>query len=325
MKVLYRLEQLSLPRAVATIGNFDGVHLGHQELMRDLVERARQIQGTPLVVTFHPHPLQVLAPENAPRQIQTLDQKLAAMERLGIELVVVIPFTREFARTSASDFTEKILWEKLQLKEIYAGPNFAFGHRREGSFSLLKEIGEEKGFFVGRIHQIQFRGSRVSSTAVRQALLAGQVCLARRLLGRPFSLEGEIVHGSAVGAGINVPTANLRTSNELLPRNGVYAALLTVQARRHRAVTNIGVRPTVTSGKGVSEPSIETHVIDFTRDLYGQKVTLELLFYLRAERRFQNVQALVAQIGKDIERARRYFRWFESMAPGEWTDNIADN
>jgi riboflavin kinase/FMN adenylyltransferase len=325
MKVLYRLEQLSLPRAVATIGNFDGVHLGHQQLMRDLVERARQIQGTPLVVTFHPHPLQVLAPDNAPRQIQTLDQKLAAMERLGIELAVVIPFTREFARTSARDFAEKILWEKLQIKEIYAGPNFAFGHRREGSFNLLKEIGAEKGFFVGRIHQVQFRGSRVSSTAVRQALVAGQVSLARRLLGRPFSLLGEIVHGSAVGAGIRVPTANLRASNELIPRNGVYATLLTVGAQRHCAVTNIGVRPTVTSGKTISKPSIETHLLDFEGDLYGREVKLELLLYLREERRFQNTQALVAQIGKDIARARRYFRWFKRAAPGEWTGNIADN
>jgi riboflavin kinase/FMN adenylyltransferase len=325
MKVLYRLEQLSLPRAVATIGNFDGVHLGHQQLMRDLVERARQIRGTPLVVTFHPHPLQVLAPDNAPRQIQTLDQKLAAMEGLGIELAVVIPFTREFARTSARDFAEKILWEKLQIKEIYAGPNFAFGHRREGSFNLLKEIGAEKGFFVGRIHQVQFRGSRVSSTAVRQALVAGQVSLARRLLGRPFSLRGEIVHGSAVGAGIRVPTANLRASNELIPRNGVYATLLTAGAQRHWAVTNIGVRPTVTSVETVSKPSIETHLLDFQGDLYGQEVALDLLLYLREERRFQNAQALVAQIGKDIARARRYFRWFKRAAPAEWISNVANS
>jgi riboflavin kinase/FMN adenylyltransferase len=324
MKVLYRLGPLSLPRAVATIGNFDGVHLGHQQLMRDLAGRARQIQGTPTVVTFHPHPLQVLVPNNAPTQIQTLDQKLAAMEKLGIELVVVIPFTREFAQTSARDFAEKILWEKLRLQEIYAGPNFAFGHRREGSFNLLKEIGAEKGFFVGRIRQVQFRGNRVSSTAVRQALFAGQVSLARRLLGRPFSLSGEIVHGTAVGAGIRVPTANLRTWNEFVPRNGVYATLLTVEGQHHWGVTNIGVRPTVASGETISKPSIETHVLDFKGDLYGREVTLDLLLYLRAERRFQNTQALVAQIGKDIARARRYFRWFDRAAPAEWIGNIAD-
>ncbi len=319
MKVVYRLEdfQPSLSRPVATIGNFDGVHLGHEQLIRDLVKRAEAIQGTPAVVTFHPHPLQVLAPDNAPRQIQTLDQKLAVMEKLGIMFVAVIPFTREFARISARDFAVRIIWEKLGIQEIYVGPNFAFGHRREGSFNLLKEIGAERGFFVGRIHQVQFRGNRVSSTAVRQALLAGQAALARRLLGRPPSLEGEIVHGAAVGTGIRVPTANLRTPNELIPRNGVYVALLTVAGCRYRGVTNIGARPTVVPEGSVAGPSIETHLLDFQGDLYGRKATLELLLYLREERRFDNTQMLVNQIHKDIARARRYFQWFERAAPAE--------
>lgn len=317
MKVVYRMEDLppGLPRLVATIGNFDGVHLGHIQLLRDLVKRAAVIQGAPAVVTFHPHPLQVLAPDNAPRQIQTLDQKLAFMEKLGIMFVVVIPFTRDFARISARDFAVRIIWETLGIQEIYVGPNFAFGHRREGSFNLLKEIGAEKGFFVGRIQQVQFRGNRVSSTAVRQALLAGQVALARRLLGRPPSLEGEIVHGTAVGTGIRVPTANLRTPNELIPRNGVYVSLLTVAGSRYRSVTNIGVRPTVAPEGSVVEPSVETHVLDFQGDLYGQKAMLELLVYLREERRFETKQMLVDQIHRDVARACRYFQWFEGAAP----------
>src|SRR5262249_2949419 len=181
---------------------------------------------TPTVVTFNPHPLQVLAPYNAPRQIQTLNQKLITIEALGIWLVIVIPFTVEFAQTSARDFASRILWDRMKLQEIYVGPNFAFGHRREGSFNLLKEIGGEKGFTVGKIRQVQFRGSRVSSTAVRQALLAGQVALARRLLGRPYALEGEVVHGTATGAGIAFPTANLKSPNELIPRKGVDVNLL---------------------------------------------------------------------------------------------------
>jgi len=324
MKVVYRLEGLPLnfPCPVATIGNFDGVHLGHEQLIRDLVKRANLIQGTPMVVTFHPHPLQVLAPDNAPRQIQTLDQKLSILEKLGIMFVAVIPFTREFALTSARDFAVKIICEKLGIKEIYVGPNFAFGHRREGSFNLLKEIGAGKGFFVGRIHQVQFRGNRVSSTAVRQALCAGQVALARRLLGRPFALEGKIVHGTAIGKGIHVPTANLRTWNELVPRYGVYAALLTIGDRRYRGVTNIGVRPTVTEEGQAAAASIETHLLDFRGDIYGRKATLELLLYLREERRFENMQALVDQIRRDIVRARHYFRWFERAAPPDWIDNI---
>jgi len=324
MKVLYDLEELpaDLPHPVATIGNFDGMHLGHQQLMRDLAARAEQTHGTPAVVTFHPHPLQVLAPNNAPRQIQTLDQKLAAMQRLGIRLVVVIPFTLELAKTRARDFALAILRDKLKIREIYVGPNFAFGHRREGSFNLLKEIGAETGFFTGRIHQVQFRGNRVSSTAVRQALVAGQVALARRLLGRPFELQGEIVHGAAVGSGIKVPTANLRTRNELIPRNGVYAVIMKVAGGRYYGVTNIGHRPTVNPKAGDSEVSIETHLFDFQGDLYGQEAALELLLHMRDERRFPDTRSLVAQIGTDIGRARRYLKWFERTAPREWVGNV---
>ena len=324
MKVVYRLEDLppDSPGAVATIGNFDGIHLGHRRLLLDLAARARQVQGIPTVVTFQPHPLQVLAPNNAPRQIQTLDQKLAELAKLGMEQVIVIPFTREFAQTSARDFVVKILWEKAHVREIYVGPNFAFGHRREGSFSLLKEIGLELGFLAGRIHQVHFRGNRVSSTSVRQALLAGQVSLARRLLGRPFALEGEIVHGAAIGAGLSIPTANLCTRNEIIPHRGVYASWLSILGYRYRGVTNIGVRPTVSAGDSAPETTIETHLLDFKGDLYGRDVSLELLLYLRPEKRFESTQALVDQIRRDVARARRYFRCFEIAAPSEWTENL---
>jgi riboflavin kinase/FMN adenylyltransferase len=318
MKILHSLEELphgfSCP--VATIGNFDGMHLGHQQLMRNIVKRARKIGGTPTVVTFNPHPLQILAPNNAPRMIQTLRQRLMTIESLGIEFGMVIPFTAELAQTGARDFAVRILWEKLQLKEIYVGPNFAFGHRREGSFDLLKEIGEERGFFVGKIPQVQFRGARVSSTAVRQSLFSGQVARARRLLGRPFALEGNIAHGAAMGAGIGFPTANLETPNELIPRKGVYVTLLGVGGRRYKAVTNVGVRPTLTAGAPAPPLSIETHVLDIDLDLYGTEVTLEFLVRLREERRFPGKDALVAQIQKDIQRARRYFQRVERAAPG---------
>jgi riboflavin kinase/FMN adenylyltransferase len=322
MKVIYRVEELppDFPRPIATIGNFDGVHLGHQQLIRDLVNRAERIGGTSTVITFHPHPLQVLAPDNAPRQIQTAEQKLATIAALGVRLTIVIPFDLQFARTSAGDFAEQILYGKFRLQEIYVGPNFAFGHRREGSFNLLKEIGESKGLLVGKIHQVQFRGSRVSSTAIRQALIAGQGGLARRLLGRPYSLEGHIVHGTAAGAGLRVPTANLQAMNELIPRNGVYVTLLSIDGRRHRSVTNIGVRPTI-SGSDASAPvTVETHVLDFQGDIYGRKVTLEFLLRLRDERRFPDKRALVAQIQKDVRRAERFMGWFERAVPTVMTD-----
>ncbi len=318
MKVVYSLAELphGSPRPVATIGNFDGVHLGHQQLMRDLVRRSGEIGGTATVVTFHPHPLQVLARDNAPRQIQTLQQKLATFAALGIQLAVVIPFDLHLAHMSAREFATRILWDQLRLEEIYVGPNFAFGHRREGSFNLLKEIGEEKGFLVGRINQVQFRGSRVSSTAVRQALLAGQVALARRLLGRPYSLAGHVIHGNATGSRLQVPTANLQSDNDLIPRMGVYVSILNLGGDRFVGVTNIGVRPTVIP-EGTDAPvTVETHVLDFSGDLYGSRVSLEILLRLRDERRFPDKQALVAQISKDVARARRYFAWAERTTPG---------
>lgn len=316
MKVVYRPEDLNpeYPAPIVTIGNFDGVHQGHQSLIRDLVARAAVLGGTPIVFTFNPHPLQVLAPNNAPLQIQTLGQKLATIESLGIQLVVLIPFDMKLAQIEAREFAETVLWDRIRPREIYVGPNFAFGHRRQGSFNLLKEIGEEKGFFVGKIHQVQFRDNRVSSTAVRQALASGHVGLARRLLARPFALSGRIVHGTGTGARFNYPTANLETPNELIPRKGVYVTLLEVDGRRFRGVTNIGFRPTVTKSES-GRLSIETHLFDFSRDIYDREVKLEFLIRLRDERRFSDEQELIRRIGKDIDRAGRYFSWLERVAP----------
>jgi riboflavin kinase/FMN adenylyltransferase len=243
-----------------------------------------------------------------------LDQRLATIESLGIPVVVVLPFTVQLAQISAREFAINALWEKLHFKEIYVGPNFAFGHRRQGSFNLLKEIGEEKGFSIGKIHQVQFRGNRVSSTAIRQALISGHVGLARRLLSRPFALEGRVVHGTGIGARFRFPTANLQTPNELIPRRGVYVTMLSVEGRRYKGVTNIGIRPTI--NKEESTPmSIETHVLDFNQVVYDREVILEFMVRLRDERRFPGVQALIAQIQKDVENARHYFRWLDRKIP----------
>ena len=311
MKVISRLEDLvpEYPFPIVTIGNFDGLHLGHQNLIHDLVSRAEKVGGTPVVVTFHPHPLQVLAPNNAPLQIQTLAQRLATLESLGILLVVVIPFDTTLAQKSARDFAIE-LWDRLHLKEIYVGPNFAFGNRRQGSINLLKEIGEEKGFVAGKIHQVQFRGNRVSSTAIRQALISGQVGLARRLLARPYALSGAIVHGTGTGTKLNIPTANLQTRSELIPRRGVYVTLFNVEGHQYEAVTNIGFRPTVTD---TAPLSIETHLFDFNRDVYGKEATLEFLMRLRDERRFSGMAELVDRIQRDKENTRRYFRWLKRI------------
>jgi len=220
---------------------------------------------------------------------------------------------------NARDFAEQILWETLHPSEIYVGPNFAFGNRRQGSFNLLKEIGEEKGFITGKIHQIQFRGNRVSSTAVRQALISGQVGLARRLLGRPYALEGHVIHGTGNGRRFNFPTANLKTPNELLPRKGVYVTLLRLQGRRYHGVTNIGFRPTVTKSEE-GDLSIETHLLDFSGDMYDSGISLEFLVRLREERRFASEAELIHQIQADIRKTGRYFTWLERAVSGARED-----
>jgi len=309
MKVISRLEDIrpeyALP--VVTMGNFDGVHLGHRKLIQTVVSRAAEIGGTPMAITFYPHPLQMLVPDYAPMQIQTLSRKLAVIESLGIPITVVIPYTEKLAGTDARDFALDVLYERLRVKEIYVGPNFAFGHRRQGSVSLLKEIGYEKGFLAEKIPQVEFRGTRVSSTTVRQALINGQVALARRLLARPFTLEGTVVHGEGMGAKLQVPTANLRTENELIPRRGVYVTRLCVDGDSLAGVTNIGFRPTVNSEESTAL-SIETHALDFNRDIYGKRIAVEFLSRVRDEHRFASVDDLVARIRKDKESACRYFR-----------------
>jgi riboflavin kinase/FMN adenylyltransferase len=312
MKIISRLEDLAPEYAlpIVTMGNFDGVHLGHRKLIKSVVKRAADIGGTPIAITFHPHPLHMLVPNNAPMQIQTLTQKLAVVESLGIPVTVVIPYNEKLAGTSARDFALDVLCERLRIREIYVGPNFAFGHRRQGSINLLKELGREKGFLAEKIPQVEFRGTRISSTAVRQALVYGQVALARRFLARPFTLEGSVIHGYGLGSKLQIPTANLRTENELIPRRGVYITRLCVDGNYLTGITNIGFRPTVNSEDGAAL-SIETHALDFNQDIYGKRITVEFWSRVRDERRFASVDELVARIRKDKESARRYFRLLE--------------
>jgi riboflavin kinase/FMN adenylyltransferase len=312
MKVISRLEDLAPEYAlpVVTMGNFDGVHLGHRRLIQSVVARAVEIGGTPMAITFHPHPLHMLVPNYAPIQIQTLSQKLAVIESLGIPVTVVIPYNEKLAGTGARDFALDVLYERLRIREIHVGPNFAFGHRRQGNISLLKEIGREKGFIAEKIPQVEFRGTRVSSTTVRQALVYGQVALARRLLARPFALEGTVVRGVGLGSKLQIPTANLRVENELIPRRGVYVTRLCVDGRSWTGVTNIGFRPTINAEEGATL-SIETHALGFNRDIYGKRIAVEFWSRVRDERRFASTNELVDRIQKDKESARRYFPWVD--------------
>ena len=291
----------SLPYPVVAIGVFDGVHLGHQAILRRLVERARKVGGTSVVLTFDPHPQKVISPADAPLLLQTREQKQELLSQLGIEVVFQLPFTRRLSLLEPEEFVTGILLSH-GIREIYVGENFRFGHRRAGDFEMLKHLGEGIGLKVFPVEPLLFRGRRISSTRIRGSLLRGRVSLARHLLGRPYRLEGSVICGDRRGVSLGFPTANLRLVNELIPETGVYATRSSVGRRSYLSVTNVGYRPTFHTVGG--QPSVETHLLDFDRDVYGANLTVEFCFRIRGEKKFDNPDSLKNRIAKDISRAR---------------------
>jgi riboflavin kinase / FMN adenylyltransferase len=305
MRLFHGTDNAEIQRpTVLTLGVFDGLHLGHQLIMRTVVERARATGAVPTVITFDPHPRAVLHPESAPPLLQTLDQKVEGFGVLGIEQTIVIRFTPEFSMIRAEDFLRDVVQERLQAKEVYLGRGFAFGHNREGNIELLRRVSTNLGFIADEVPEVRLRNQRVSSSRIRQLLTNGNVNLARRLLGRPYGVEGLIERGARRGAGLGFPTANLHPHNRVIPRNGVYVTGALIDGRWRRSVTNVGVRPTF---GGDSEPSVETFVMDWAGDLYGDVVRVRFLHRLRDERKFSSVGELTAQIQKDVRRAQSYF------------------
>lgn len=305
MKIFHGTENANILRpTVLTLGVFDGLHLGHQRIMETVVERARQIGAVPTAITFDPHPRAVLHPESSPPLLQTLDQRLAAFEFLGIKQAIVVRFTKEFAAQEAEKFLRETLHERLQAREVYLGKGFEFGKNRAGNIALLKKVSAELGFFAEEVPEVRLRGKRISSSRVRQTLFAGRVNLARRMLGRPYGVEGQIEHGARRGHQIGFPTANLKPQNRVIPRLGVYVTATLINDVWRRSITNIGVRPTFEND---SEPSIETYIFDFDGDLYGDVLRVRFLHRLRNERKFSGIEELKAQIEKDTARARHYF------------------
>jgi riboflavin kinase / FMN adenylyltransferase len=287
------------PGAVVAIGNFDGVHVGHQRIFAICLAKARAARpGTACVLTFDPHPAKVLAPEMAPPLITTTARKLELIAACGIELCVLESFDRALAARSPADFVDEILVRSLAAREIVVGSDFTYGHGRAGTVETLCADGR---FGVTVVDKVTVDGLVASSSKIRELVLEGRVEGAARLLGRPFELGGEVVRGAGRGRAIGIPTANLRTANELLPRSGVYAGFARLASERRRAVINVGTNPTFTTGDALS---IEAHVLDYDSELYGRELVLEFVARLRAEARFPNAQALVAQIGHDVEQAR---------------------
>ena len=305
MKIFHGTDNAGILRGtVLTLGVFDGLHLGHQRIMETVVSRAGFVRAVPTAITFDPHPRAVLYPENAPPLLQTLDQRLANFEFLGIEQAIVVRFDLNFAAQDAEIFLRDIVHERLQAKEVYLGKGFAFGKSRAGNIELLKKMSAELGFFADEVPEVCLRESRISSSKIRQLLADGRVNLARRMLGRPYGVEGQIVHGFERGRTIGFPTANLKPTNRVIPKYGVYATATLINNEWRRSITNVGVRPTF---EGDKEPSIESYVFDFDGDLYGDVLRVRFLHRIRDEKKFDGIAELKAQIEKDTNRALNYF------------------
>jgi riboflavin kinase/FMN adenylyltransferase len=305
MKIFHGTENANIMRpTVLTLGVFDGLHLGHQKIMRMVVERAGATNAIATAITFDPHPRAVLHPESAPPLLQTLDQRLANFEVLGIEQAIVVRFNREFASHSAEEFITEVLHERLHAKEIYLGKGFAFGRGRSGNIELLQKMSGQLGFVADEVDEVQLRGQRISSSRIRELLAEGRVNLARRMLDRPYGVEGVIVRGDRRGHSIGFPTANLHPHNRVVPKFGVYATATLIDGVWRRSITNIGVRPTFGAD---AEPSIESYIFDFDSDLYGDVLRVRFLHRIRDERKFNGINELRGQIERDTARALNYF------------------
>jgi riboflavin kinase/FMN adenylyltransferase len=289
---------------VLALGNFDGVHRGHRKILDRLKRVADEHGATSVVMTFDPHPPRVVRPDKAPPLLMTTAQKLEAIEHAGVSGAAIVRFTRELSLWDPETFVRAVLVDWLRVAEVWVGANFLFGHDRSGNFTLLRSLGVRYGFKAEKIDPIRYKDFVVSSTRIRRLVGEGRVDEAGALLGRSYFVDGTVIEGDRRGTAIGFPTANLCTDNELLPPHGVYATTATIDGIVRASVTNIGVRPTVDD---TGRTSIETHIFDFNRDLYGASLRVGFVQRLRDERAFASVDLLRAQIGADCERARVLF------------------
>lgn len=285
------------------IGVFDGVHLGHQAVISTSAAHAKESNGTPIVVTFDPHPVKVLRPENAPHLLTATQHKIALIRELGVEHLLVLNFDRAFAETAPERFVEDLVSNARPLREICVGHEWSFGKGRAGNLALLQKLGARFGFEVVGIKPVAVGDEVVSSTAIRAAVEAGDFATAAAMLGREYSILGTVQAGAQLGRKLGYPTANLSAHSEQFPPNGVYAAEAILHGRRLRGVVNLGYRPTVPSTH--PERVLELHIFDFDADLYGQDVEVRFVQYLRGEKKFANTEALAAQIAQDVRRAKK--------------------
>ncbi len=300
--------------SVVTIGNFDGVHVGHREILRRVVSLARQRGLTPAVLTFYPHPARVLAPERAPKLIATIAQRLAGFAAEGIEAALVLPFTADFAKLTPEQFAEQILGRTLHARLVLVGDDFRFGHQQAGNIASLRALGVKLGFELDPVLPILAQGKRASSTAIRALVTAGNVSKAGRMMAAPFALEGPVVQGFGIGSRKTVPTLNLAPENELLPGDGVYVTRTRDEASgaQWRSITNVGMRPTF-DGKALT---VETYLLDPPPPEAPARIEVSFLAFVREERKFDSPESLKAQILRDVGVAQRFHRRIARLRVG---------
>ncbi len=292
------------PRPAVTLGNFDGVHLGHQKAFALLRERSRELRALSVALTFEPHPVSVLRPEHAPKRILTPKQKQEVIAAHSIDHLVVIHFTREFSQLTAEEFVSRVLVSKLLVAELVLGANFRFGRGREGDLESLRKLGDKLGFVVHEVEAARHRDEIISSSRVRKSLEEGAVDEAKAMLGRPAFLDGDVVRGDGRGKLMGFPTANLRIDGDVLIADGVYVTEATIGGATFSGMTHVGRRPTF----GLEERTVETHLFDFDRDLYESRIRLHFHHRIRGTVKFSSADALQEQLRLDRDEARRFLR-----------------
>ncbi len=301
------LKQTDLPRGcVATIGNFDGLHVGHQAIIRSVVGRARELGRPSAVITFNPHPVSIVAPDRVPKQILTLSQKEELLREMGVDALLIVPFSHEFSRWTADRFIQEFLVSALKVVEIRIGSDFCFGAGREGNLPKLEVAGKLNGFQVHGVPEVRVHGIRVSSSLVRDAIIKGAMRTVALALGRTYYIDGRVATGRKLGRKIGFPTVNVDPANDLFPGSGVYVTTTRFEtfSGSFESVTNIGVRPTLYENYATT---IESHILDFDSNVYGDNVRLYFHGLLRREQQFRSALELTDQIRQDIERSRVWF------------------
>lgn len=305
MRITHGLTPVTTQPCAVTIGNFDGVHLGHRTMLQRLVDVARQRGLVPCAVTFEPHPREFFAPDKAPARLSSLREKLQMLRDCGIEHVHICAFNHAFSQLAATDFIDQILLDGLHAQYILIGDDFRFGAKRAGDFALLQNHGAQHGMAVAAMDSVTLDSLRISSTAVRTALADGDLALAARLLGRPYSISGRVAHGDKLGRDIGYPTANIAIKHNCPPLTGIYVVQVRGLADTPLpGVASLGVRPTV---KQAAKPVLEVHLFDFDRNIYGEHLCVDFLHKLRDEQKYDDLPTLVAQIDRDAAQAKQYF------------------